>query len=130
MADNIYSKIGKATGKDVRIVRAAAHHPFEFFGRVMEDPEDHRPVRLRYLGVFFVKPYWRKGLMKTSKVGLPENGDNIWARVPEQKYSKTYINLKQGKVKEGTFISTDGNVECPVTQIQFWKKLSKYDELS
>ena len=43
-----------------------------------------------------VKPYWRKGLRNTAKVGPPPEGDEIWARVPEQKFNKTYINLKKG----------------------------------
>ena len=123
MAESIYNKIGKKMGKDVRLVRAAAHHPFEFFSNVMEDPTDHRPVRFRYLGVFFVKPYWHKGLKKSSKFGLPEDGSTIWARVPEHKFNKTYINLKSGYIKNGIFESDDGNVECPVEQVQFWTEL-------
>lgn len=120
MVDNIYTRISKETGKDVRIIRAAAHHPFKFLSERIADKEDHRPVRLRYLGAFFVKPYWHKGLQKSSKIGLPPEGSFIWARVPEKKYSKTYINLKEGLIDNGRFISTDGSVDCSVSEVQFW----------
>jgi hypothetical protein len=123
MAENIYSQISKLKGKDVRLVRTAAHHPFSFFSKVMEDMDDHRPVRFRYLGAFVVKPYWRKGLQKTAKVGLPSEGVEIWARVPETKYNKIYINLKTGIVTEGNFISGDGLVNCPVAEVKFWREL-------
>lgn len=130
MAENIYRTISKNVGKDVRLVRAVAHHPFEFFSKVMEDPQDHRPLRFRYLGAFIVKPYWRKGLMKTEKKGLPEEGMTIWARVPELKYNKIYINLKCGKIQDGEFHANDDSVVCPVKDIQFWVESSKCDELS
>jgi hypothetical protein len=120
MAENIYSNIGKTTGKDVRLVRAAAHHPFEFFNKVMEDPQDHRPVRFRYLGVFYVKPYWCKGLRNTVKIGPPPEGDTIWARVPEQKFGKTYINLKRGIYKGGVFTSEDSTINCSLSDVKFW----------
>lgn len=120
MAESIYSQIGKRMGKDVRLVRAAAHHPFEFFSKVMEDPSDHRPVRFRYLGAFYVKPYWRKGLRNINKIGPPPEGDEIWARVPENKFNKTYINLKKGTVIEERFLSEDGTVNCPLSEVQFW----------
>ena len=130
MAESIYKKIGNIVGKDMRLTRTAAHHPFEFFTKVMEDPHDHRPVRFRYLGAFSVKSYWRKGLQKTAKVGLPEDGSCIYARVPEHKYNKTYLNLKEGKVYGDRFKSDDGNVDCSIKEIQFWVKLSNFDELS
>lgn len=130
MAESIYFKIGKLVGRDARLVRTVAHHPFSFFSKVIEDMEDHRPVRFRYLGAFTVKPYWRKGLLKSSKFGYPCDGDKIYARVPEQKYNKTYINLKQGTIVNGQFESFDGSVKCPVSQVQFWVKLSSSDELS
>jgi hypothetical protein len=120
MAINIYSKIAKETGLDARLVRTVAHHPFEFFSKVMSDPYDHRPVRFRYLGVFFVKPYWHKGLQNVKKIGLPNDGDLIWARIPESKFGRVYINLKQGVVVGRTFISED--YACPISEILFWTK--------
>jgi hypothetical protein len=130
MAENIYAQIGKRMGKDVRLVRAAAHHPFEFFSKVMEDPEDHRPVRFRYLGAFYVKPYWRKGLRSTKSIGPPPEDKLLWVRAPEKKFNKIYTNLKQGVITDSVFRSTDGSVECPASEILFWGGLSNYDELS
>lgn len=120
MAENIYSLIGKQVGKDARLVRAVAHHPFEFFSKVMEDPADHRPIRFRYLGAFFVKPYWRKGLVNSLKAGEIPSGEEIWARVPEVKYNKTYINLKKGVVNGGVFRASEEDYNCPEEDIKFW----------
>lgn len=123
MTDKIYSQISKLSGKDVRLVRAAAHHPFSFFTNVMIDTHDHRPVRFRYLGSFMVKPNWRKGLKKVDIVGIPMEGAEIYARVPELKYNKMYINLKKGCIKEGSFESNDGLVVCPISEIKFWSSV-------
>jgi hypothetical protein len=90
----------------------------------MEDMKDHRPIRFRYLGIFATKPYWRKGLKKSSKFGLPNEGDEIYARVPEVKFDKTYINLKRGEVKDNRFVAYDGLVNCPLNEVQFWVELS------
>jgi hypothetical protein len=120
MAESIYRTIGKEIGKDVRLVRTAAHHPFEFFSELMEDPSDHRPMRFRYLGVFYVKPYWHKGLKRSRRFGYPEEGDIIWAKVPEQVKGKTYCNLKFGRILEGQFIADDKSVTCPLIDVEFW----------
>jgi hypothetical protein len=123
MAENIYAQIGKRVGKDARLVRAVARHPFEFFSKIMTDPQDHRAFRFRYLGVFFVKPYWHKGLRNTTKVGLPPENTNIYARVPELRFNKVYINLKKGKVENGIFNADDNSVICPVDEIRFWVEI-------
>ena len=120
MAETIYGKIGKSVGKDVRLVRAVAHHPFEFFAKVMADKDDHRPMRFRYLGAFAVKPYWHKGLRNSKKIGLPEDGTHIWARVPVDSENKKKAKLKEGNIKGGRFISSDCMIECPVEDVQFW----------
>lgn len=123
MAETIYGQISKQTGKDVRLVRAAAHHPFEFFSRVMADPQDHRPFRFRYLGVFFVKPWWYKGLRSTKKVGPPPDDATIMAKVLEEVNGKVYKNMKEGKTKEGVFTSSDNKVKCLSSEVLFWTKL-------
>jgi hypothetical protein len=120
MKGDIYNQISKLSGKDVRLVRAAAHHPFGFFTEVMGNQRDHRPVRFRYLGAFMVKPNWRKGLKKTELVGLPNEGDVIYARVPELKYNKVYTNLKKGFINRGMFESFDRLVTCKLSDIKFW----------
>jgi hypothetical protein len=124
MAENIYTKIAKLSGKDVRLVRTAAHHPFEFVSNVMADMEDHRPIRLRYLGAFIPKPHWRKGMKSVKKVGYPKEGDNIYARVPVFKFNKYYRGTKKGSIEDGNFISEDGTVKCPVNEVMFWVKSS------
>jgi hypothetical protein len=122
MAESIYRTIGKEMGKDVRLVRTAAHHPFEFFSEVMEDPTDNRPMRFRYLGAFFVKPYWHKGLRSSAKEGYPEEGFIIWAKVPEMKRLNLYHNLKFGSIQDGMFVANDNSVICPVSEVKYWVK--------
>jgi len=123
MAEVIYKQISKLVGKDVRLVRTAAHHPFNFFSDVMENTKNHRPVRFRYLGAFMVKPNWRKGLQKVDKIGYPNEGDVIYAKVPEFKYKKVYSNLKRGFIKEGDFHADDGSVICKLGEIKFWSSV-------
>ena len=125
MADNIYAKIAKEVGKDVRLVRKVAHHPFDFFAKSMADVNDHRPVRFRYLGIFASKDYWRKGMTRSSEGGfLPEDME-IYARVPEFKesHNRTYINLKRGWTKKGRFKADDGTVDCDIKDVSWWRPI-------
>jgi len=123
MRENIYADISKKVGKDMRLVRMAAHHPFDFFEKVMASRSDHRPFRFRYLGAFMVKPYWYKGLKRTEKVGYPKDGMIIQAKVPEEKYGKTYYNLKRGQVMMDAFKGLDEPYVCSVKDIKFWVEL-------
>lgn len=120
MAESIYNKIGKQLGYDARLVRTAAHHPFSFLARVIEDPKDYRPIRLRYLGAFVPKPIWRKGMKKVKVIGLPVEGACIYARVPEEKYGRQYINLKRGRIEGGRFIADDNSVNCSIGEVVAW----------
>ena len=123
MRESIYFQISKKVGKDMRLVRLAAHHPFDFFERVMSSPTDHRPFRFRYLGAFMVKPYWYKGLRASAKVGFPVEGDEVQAKVPEIKYGRKYHNLKHGVIKGDKFIGLDEEYSCDVKDILLWVKL-------
>ena len=123
MRENIYLTIGKKVGKDMRLVRMAAHHPFDFFERVMKSKTDHRPFRFRYLGAFMVKPYWYKGLQRPKKIGYPQDGMMIMAKVPEEKYGKVYYNLKKGQIIMDAFKAVDEPYICGIQDIQFWVEI-------
>ena len=123
MSENIYAQIAKQVGKDVRLVRKVAHHPFDFFAKSMADVNDHRPVRFRYLGIFACKDYWRKGMTRSSEGGLPTEDMEIYARAPEMKVAREYINLKRGWVKNDRFLSEDGNVDCGLSRIEWWRPI-------
>jgi hypothetical protein len=123
MADNIYMQISKKVGRDVRLVRKVTHHPFDFLSRQMADVNNHKNVRFRYLGVFAAKEYWRKGMTKTDTGLFPPEGMEIYARVPETKFDKVYINLKQGIVKDSRFLSNDGEVDCDLQLVEWWRPL-------
>lgn len=119
-SNNIYNQLAKKYGKDARFIRRITHHPFDFLHQKITDPDDHRPIRLRYVGVFFVKPYWRKAMTNT-RAGLPIDNTIIYARAPEKRFKKTYINLKKGLYKDGFFTSEDGTVRCFIEEVQKWR---------
>jgi hypothetical protein len=118
--DNIYTQLAQKYNKDVRFIRRITHHPFDFLHQKITDPDDHRPIRFRYVGVFFVKPYWKKVMINTRK-DLPEDDRIIYARAPEKRFNKEYINLKKGLYKDGFFTSDDGTVRCFISDVQKWR---------
>jgi len=46
--------------KDPRIIEAIVYSPLKFTKRVIENPQDDRPVRIKYFGVFVQKPIFNK----------------------------------------------------------------------
>jgi len=46
--------------RDPRIIESIVYSPLKFAKRVFEDPNDNRPVRLKYFGVFVQKPIFNK----------------------------------------------------------------------
>ena len=47
-------EIADELGLDKRVVDLIATHPFLFKTRVMRNPNDDRPIRDRYLGIFAI----------------------------------------------------------------------------
>ena len=45
---------------DKRVLREVCYYPIRFTKRVMEDPADPRPIRIRYFGVFTQKNKFNK----------------------------------------------------------------------
>ena len=50
--DKIIKQLAEKYGKDKRVIKLIAHSPFKFLKLIIEDPEDWRPLRLRYFGIF------------------------------------------------------------------------------
>lgn len=50
--DKIISDIAAAKKKDVRVIQNIVYHPLLFTKHKMADPDDYRPIRIRYFGVF------------------------------------------------------------------------------
>ena len=46
--------------KDPRIIEAIVYSPLKFTKKVIEDPNDDRPIRIKYFGVFVQKPIFNK----------------------------------------------------------------------
>jgi hypothetical protein len=47
-------EIAEELNLDRRVVDLVATHPFLFLSRVMRNPKNLRPVRLRYFGIFAI----------------------------------------------------------------------------
>jgi hypothetical protein len=62
--DRILKSIALNAFKDTRIVKTIVHHPFMFVKKVMADPDDYRPIRIRFLGVFVMKYMKNKEMLR------------------------------------------------------------------
>ena len=63
--------------KDRRVIEYISHYPFSFLKQVVLDEDNQRPVRLRHLGVFFLRhPDLKNILYKQRMEGL-EKGMNL-----------------------------------------------------
>ena len=58
--DLIIKKLAEKYNKDFRIIQEIVGSPFKFVNRVIRDPYDERPVRIRYFGVFVQKTSYNK----------------------------------------------------------------------
>jgi len=56
----LIARIAEELHMDKRVVGNIIHHSFEFKARVIRDPDNLRPIRDRYLGIFAI----RTGLKK------------------------------------------------------------------
>ena len=54
--DELINTIGLITMKEDRVVKKRVYHPLEFAKAVMSSDDDERPIRIRYFGVFALKP--------------------------------------------------------------------------
>lgn len=53
--EQIIKHISLIKFKDPRVIQTIVYHPFLFAKRKMTDPDDYRPIRIRYFGVFVGK---------------------------------------------------------------------------
>jgi hypothetical protein len=68
-------------GKDKRIIQSIAHFPIKFTKRVMADPSDNRPVRIRYFGAFIQKELYTKATKRNDRLKAmlkPENIESVF----------------------------------------------------
>jgi len=102
--DKIIKHISLIKFKDPRIIQAIVYHPFLFAKHKMADPDDYRPIRIRYFGTFVQKYMRNKEMYKrisyiTTQVKLhpklinmfvdPDTGLPFFCSVDE---FKKYIN--------------------------------------
>jgi hypothetical protein len=53
--DKIIKHISLVKFKDPRVIEKVVYHPMFFARQKMTDPDDYRPIRIRYFGVFVGK---------------------------------------------------------------------------
>jgi len=62
--DKIIKNISLLKYKDPRIVKEVVYHPIIFAKKIMADPDDYRPIRIRYFGAFVLKFMHNKEMFK------------------------------------------------------------------
>ena len=68
--DRLIKDIAKKYNKDPRVIKEIVFSPIKFTNRVVSDPFDLRPVRVRYFGVFTLKHKDAKMNMFINRVGI------------------------------------------------------------
>ena len=53
--DRLIRRFAKKHGKDARVIKEIINSPIKFANRVVSDPMDNRPIRVRYFGVIVLK---------------------------------------------------------------------------
>lgn len=53
--DKLIRKLASKYGKDPRVIKQIVYSPLRFASRVVSDPCDDRPVRIRYFGILTLK---------------------------------------------------------------------------
>ena len=53
--DRFIRELAKKYNKDPRVIREIVYSPLKFATRIISDPTDMRPIRIRYFGVFALK---------------------------------------------------------------------------
>ena len=53
--DRFIRELAKKYNKDPRVIKEIVYSPLKFASRVVSDPVDMRPIRIRYFGVFTLK---------------------------------------------------------------------------
>ena len=56
----IIRELAEKYNKDVRVIQHLVDSPFKFTSRIIQDPYDDRPIRLRYFAVFVQKESYNK----------------------------------------------------------------------
>ena len=120
--DKVYADLADRYKISRRLARKITHHPFDVLHKIAYDPLNHRPLRLRYLGVFYVNPKYRKGMTYSPEHGYPEEGKNIFARVKIKRPNNEMFGVYslRGIVENGMFTSEDGTKQAPIEQVLYW----------
>ena len=53
--DRVILNLAKKYNKDPRVIKEVVYSPIKFANRIVSDPVDIRPIRVRYFGVFTLK---------------------------------------------------------------------------
>jgi hypothetical protein len=115
--DKILKHLSLIKFKDLRVIQAIAYHPLLFAKHKMADPDDYRPIRIRYLGAFVQKYMHNKEMHKKSSYILtqvklhpkliklfvdPDTGDPFFANITEFKryIDNLFVESKKDDLNE------------------------------
>jgi hypothetical protein len=65
--DRIIKQLSLLKFKDPRVIQAVAYHPLLFAKKKMVDPDDTKPIRIRYFATFVQKYYHNKETLNKKK---------------------------------------------------------------
>jgi len=68
--DRLIKDLAKKYNRDPRVIKEIVYSPIKFANRVISNPTDLRPVRVRYFGVFVLKHKDAKMNMFKKRVGV------------------------------------------------------------
>ena len=74
--DRIIKHISLIKFKDPRVMQQVVYHPFLFAKHRMADPDDYRPIRIRYFGAFTGKFMRNKEMYKKLSYIIQSLKDN------------------------------------------------------
>jgi hypothetical protein len=98
--DDLIHNVGLSFSKKDWVVKEIVYHPLKFAKRRMEDPDDTRPIRIRYFAAFVMK----KGKSKE------------WVKKYKEIY-RGFERYKEAVAEYGYDVSTEKNFQYSVASI-------------
>jgi hypothetical protein len=109
--DSIIKNISLLKFKDPRVIQAIVYHPLLFAKQKMVDPDDIRPVRIRYFATFVQKYYHNKLTLKKKAAIENKLDTDPNALLFLQKLDPSLQTVKQAKLKISLIFMSKDNSE-------------------
>ena len=116
--DKIIKHISLIKFKDPRVIQSIVYHPFLFAKRRMADPDDYRPIRIRYFGAFVQKYMHNKEMFK-----------KLSYMVTQLKLHPKLIKLFVDPISGSYFFSTESEAIKYVTKLFEDNEKEEFDKV-